>query len=288
MDEDVNMSAPHNAPDRAVGGRVQSVERALALMQAIADASPQGDTVAELALACGINRATAWRLLVTLEDHGMVDRDPATNRYQIGYTVARLAAASGTGGLVRRTHHVLEQVCAQTAEVASLAVGRRSGVVYVDEVAPLAVLTVSWLGRPVPLHATSTGKAWLAWLPKQEAREAVGPVLEGFTDATITDISRLDDELAQIREQGYAVCAGELEPALYGVSAPVLRPGGGRALAVFSIWGPVDRVPPSRFEALGAVVMHAAASVERALRDLFTLAGSLTTIVSGAIVHMMR
>jgi len=190
------MSAPHNAPDRAVGGRVQSVERALALMQAIADASPQGDTVAELALACGINRATAWRLLVTLEDHGMVDRDPATNRYQIGYTVARLAAASGTGGLVRRTHHVLEQVCVQTGEVASLAVGRRSGVVYVDEVAPLAVLTVSWLGRPVPLHATSTGKAWLAWLPKQEAREAVGPVLEGFTDATITDISRLDDELA--------------------------------------------------------------------------------------------
>jgi DNA-binding IclR family transcriptional regulator len=270
----MNASVPGNAPGRGAGGRVQSVERALALMQAIADASPRGDTVADLALACGINRATAWRLLATLEDHGMVDRDPATNRYQIGYTVARLAAASGTDGLVRRAHHVLEQACAQTGEVTSLAVGRRSGVVYVDEVAPPAVLTVSWLGRPVPLHATSTGKAWLAWLPAQEAREAMGPVLKGFTDATITDISRLTDELGRIRELGYAVCAGELESALYGVSAPVLRRSGGRALAVFSIWGPADRVPPSRFEALGAVAMDAAAAVERALRDLFTLAGS--------------
>jgi DNA-binding IclR family transcriptional regulator len=257
-------------------------------LRAIADTSPRGDTVAELALACGINRATAWRLLATLEDHGMVDRDPATNRYQIGYTVARLAAASGTGGLVRRTHHVLEQVYAQTGEVTSLAVGRRSGVVYVDEVAPPAVLTVSWLGRPVPLHATSTGKAWLAWLPEQEAREAAGPVLEGFTDATITDISRLTDELRLTRERGYAVCAGELESALYGVSAPVLRRSEGRALAVFSIWGPADRVPTSRFEALGAVAMDAAASVERALRDLFTLAGALTTSGSEAIVHIVR
>jgi DNA-binding IclR family transcriptional regulator len=55
----------------------------------------------------------------------------------------------------------------------------------------------------------------------------------------------------------------------------VLPRGGGRALAVFSIWGPADRVPPSRFEALGAIAMEAAASAERALRDLFTLAGGL-------------
>jgi DNA-binding IclR family transcriptional regulator len=260
------VSSPENGPDQASPGRVQSVERAIALLDAVAAASPRGDTVAELAMACGINRATAWRLLATLEGRGLVDRDPGTNRYQIGYTVARLAAASGVDGLVRRTHHVLERVSAQTGEAADLAVGRRSGLVYVDEVAPQSVLTVNWLARPVPLHATSTGKAWLAWLPEHEARGALGPVLEGFTDATVTDISRLLGELRQIREQGYAVSAGELEPALCGVSAPVLRPGEERPLAVFSIWGPAGRVPPSRFEALGAVAIKAAASAEAALR----------------------
>jgi DNA-binding IclR family transcriptional regulator len=265
-DKDVPVSTADNVPDHAWRGRVQSVERALALLDAIAAGPPRGSTAAELALACGINRATAWRLLATLEGRGLVDRDPATSRYQIGYTVARLAAAAGADGLVRRAHHVLERICAQTGEAAILAVGRRSGLVYVDEVAPPAVLTVNWLARPVPLHATSTGKAWLAWLPEQEARSVLGPVLEGFTDATVTDVSRLLGELGRIRERGYAVSAGELEPALCGVSAPVLRRGEDRPLAVFSIWGWADRMPPSRFEALGAVAIEAAASVEAALR----------------------
>lgn len=264
------MSTPDTAAagggTAASGGRVQSVERAISLLDAVADASPRGETVAELALACGINRATAWRLLATLEAHGLVDRDPGTNRYQVGYTVARLAAASGVDGLVRRTHHVLERVCAQTGEAADLAVGRRSELVYVDEVVPPAVLTVSWLARPVPLHATSTGKAWLAWLPEPEVRGLLGTTLDGFTDATVTDVSRLLVELEAIRDRGYAVSAGELEPTLYGVSAPVLRPDDDRPVAVFSIWGPVSRVPASRFDALGAVAIEAAAAVEVALR----------------------
>lgn len=261
------MSAADIVEAQAQRGRVQSLQRALALLDAIAGASPRGATVAELAFTCGINRATAWRLLATLESNGFVERDPATSRYEIGHTVTRLAAASGVDAVVRRAHHVLERVCAQTGEAAILAVARRSGLVYVDEVSPPAVLTVNWLARPVPLHATSTGKAWLAWLPEPEARGVLGPVLEGFTDTTVTDFGRLFGELAQIREQGFAVSAGELEPALFGVSAPVLRAGQSRPLAVFSIWGPVERVPRSRLQALGAVAIDAAVAVEAALRN---------------------
>ncbi len=222
-------TAEVDAGQPASRGRVQSVQRAIALLDAIATAAPAGQTAAELALACGINRATAWRLLATLEEQALVTRDPLTSRYQIGYTVARLAAASGVDAVVRRAHHVLERVCAQTGEAASLALARRSELVYVDEVAPPSVLTVNWLARPVPLHATSTGKAWLAWLPEPEARGVLGPALEGFTDATVTDLGRLFDEFAQIRAQGYAVSAGELEPALFGVSAPVVPAGRGAA-----------------------------------------------------------
>jgi DNA-binding IclR family transcriptional regulator len=249
-------------------GRVQSVQRAVALLDAIAATAPAGRTAAELALTCGINRATAWRLLATLEDQALVTRDPATNRYQIGYTAARLAAAAGVDGVVRRAHHVLERVCAQTGEAASLALARRSELVYVDEVAPPSVLTVNWLARPVPLHATSTGKAWLAWLPEAEARGVLGTALEGFTDATVTDVALLFDEFAQIRRQGYAVSAGELEPALFGVSAPVLsRNGAAEPQAVFSIWGPAGRVPQSRLEVLGAVAIDAATAVAGSLHD---------------------
>lgn len=220
--------------------------------------------MAELAAQCDINRATAWRLLGTLEAHRLVERDPSTNRYQIGFALIRMSAAAGYDGLVRRTRPILERVSAQTGETAALAVASRRGVTYVSEVAPPSVLAVSWLTREVPLHATSTGKAFLAWLPPQEARGMLEMPLRGFTDSTVTDPNRLLEQLAETRTRGYAECAGELEPTLYGVSAPVLSADDGRPVAVFSIWGPVDRVPVSRFSALGLVAIQAARDVRAA------------------------
>ena len=242
-------------------GLVQSVDRALKLLEGVATAAPRGGTVAELAAACDINRATAWRLLGTLEAHRLVERDPSTNRYQIGFAMVRMSAAAGHDGLVRRTHPILERVSAQTGETADLAVAGLHGVTYVGEVAPPSVLAVNWLAREVPLHATSTGKAFLAWLPREEALGLLETPLRGFTDTTVTDPRRLLKELTETRTRGYAQCAGELEPTLYGVSAPVLNAAGDRPLAVFSIWGPVNRVPVSRFTALGLVAIKAAADV---------------------------
>jgi DNA-binding IclR family transcriptional regulator len=131
------------------------------------------------------------------------------------------------------------------------------GLTYVDEVTPTAVLTASWLGRTVPLHATSTGKALLAFLPPAEVRRVLAEGLPAFTDTTITSPDALVAELDATRERGYGTCAGELESSLYGVSAPVLGPTG-RPLAVLSIWGPGDRVSKQTFAQLGAVVLEAA------------------------------
>ncbi|MFE4622717.1 IclR family transcriptional regulator [Streptomyces mirabilis] len=244
-------------------GRVQSLERAITLLQATADSSPDGETASNLAAQCGLNRATAWRLLSTLEQYGLVERSPVTNRYSIGFAVARMASAAGFDGLIRRAHGTLRRVSEQTGETANLAVVQQLGLTYVDEVTPPVVLSAKWLGRQVPLHATSTGKALLAWLPPEEAESLLTEPLTAYTDTTITDRARLRAELEETRERGYSVCVGEMEPNLYGVSAPVL---GNRAhpFAVVSIWGPQDRVPESRFAALGVLARAAADEIAQA------------------------
>jgi DNA-binding IclR family transcriptional regulator len=246
-------------------GLVQSVDRALRLLDRVAAAAPAGETAAALAAQCDLNRATAWRLLNTLEAHGLVERDSATNRYKVGLSLLRMSAGAGYDGLVRRSHPILERVAAQTGETADLAVAGLHGVTYVGEVAPPSVLAVSWLAREVPLHATSTGKAFLAWLPPAEARGMLEKPLRRFTDTTVTDLDVLMDDLAQTRARGYAECAGEFEPMLFGVSAPVMSPNDGRPLAVFSIWGPLSRVPVSRFRVLGPLAIEAAAEVRAVL-----------------------
>jgi DNA-binding IclR family transcriptional regulator len=240
---------------------VQSVDRALRLLDGVAAAAPQGETAAALASRCRLNRATAWRLLATLEAHGLVERDPSTNQYKIGLALLRMSAAAGYDGLVRRARPILERVSKQTGETADLAVAGLHGVTYVGEVAPPSVLAISWLAREVPLHATSTGKAFLAWLPADEVHSMLEQPLPRFTDTTISDVDVLMSELAQTRERGYAECAGELEPTLFGVSAPVLSAKDGRPVAVFSIWGPLSRVPVSRFHVLGPLAIEAAGDV---------------------------
>ena len=245
-------------------GRVQSVERAVALLEAVADGSAEGEPVAVLAARCGLNRATAWRLLGTLEAHGLVDRDPATQRYSVGFAVSRLAASAGVDGLVRRAHPVLVRLSERTGETADLAVARPLGLTYVDEVAPPSVLAANWLGRQVPLHATSSGKALLAWLPDTEVAALLEHRLPRYTDATLTSLKALRADLEQTRRRGYGSCVGELEPTLNGVSAPVLD-GTGRPMAVLSVWGPGDRVPPERFDELGRLTVSAAAEVAAAV-----------------------
>jgi DNA-binding IclR family transcriptional regulator len=256
------MTARNHQPAASV--RIQSVDRAIDLLQAVA---AETATAPVLARACGLNRATAWRLLKTLQARGLVALDEATGRYSIGLATVELGNAAGPDALIAAARPELERTCRETGETAALAVAGIDGLCYVDEVTPTAVLTASWLGRSVPVHATSTGKAMLAYLPAEQVRRVLGGELRSFTATTITDPQALAAELAATRARGYGVCAGELESSLFGVSAPVLDHAR-RPLAVLSIWGPHDRVHDGLFAELGAVAVRAAARVSAAHRGV--------------------
>ena len=247
------MGQPVNHP--GASGRVQSIDRAVELLDAIAG-SAEPETAPALADRCGLNRSTAWRILATLEHHGLVGRDPDGNRYGIGFAVLKLAAAAGHEPLVRLAHPLLRRLADATGETVNLAVARRLELVYADQVQARHVLAPNWLGHRVPLHATSTGKAFLAALPADELDALLRAPLERFTDTTITGRRALRTELEAVRERGYAISHGELEPALWGVSE-VARDARLRPAAVVSVWGSDARVR-ERIDELGARVAAAA------------------------------
>jgi DNA-binding IclR family transcriptional regulator len=237
--------------------RVQSVDRAMTLLRAVSGASADGSTAAQLAETCGLNRATAWRLLNTLELHGMVSCDRGTGHWSVGLAVMEIARSAGLDALVRSAHATLARLSRQTGETAALAVPGVGGLTYVDEVAPSAIVAAMWRGRTVPLHATSTGKVLLAFGDPAAVERLDGTALERFTPTTVVDLPELLSQLRQVRSRGFAVCRGEYEISAWGVSAPVLDVSG-RPVAVMSIWGPASRVAESRFEALGALAREAA------------------------------
>jgi DNA-binding IclR family transcriptional regulator len=237
-------------------GSVQAVDRAAALLKAVANADRPA-TVPELARACALNRSTAWRLLATLEGQGLVERDPQTQRYSLGYAIFQIASGDDHDSLVRRTHPALERLADETRATVSLAVAKRFNLVYVAQVDEPRALSPNWLGRSLPLHATSGGKAFLAWLPKAERDVLLAGRLKRYTPSTVTERRRLEQELAGDRRRGYSVCAGELEETLYGVSATVLDHRE-RPLAIVNVWGTSNRLPAERFPEIGAKAARAA------------------------------
>jgi DNA-binding IclR family transcriptional regulator len=238
---------------------VQSVNRAIALLRAVASTPAGQASVPALARACGLNRATAWRILKTLEGESMVALDPAGG-YVIGLGVLGLAAGAGHSALMIAAHPELAWASRRSGETAALAVPGSDGLTYIDEVIPPAVVVASWLGRTVPMHATSTGKALLAFLPESQAAALAAAGLPRHTPTTITDSGALLDDLRHTRERGFAVCDGELESTLLGVSAPVLDPAG-RPVAIISLWGPAGRVCADDFDRHGATAVQAARRV---------------------------
>lgn len=245
--------------------RIQSLDRAVALLRAIAASQPGTATVSALAQRCAINPSTAWRLLTTLEHHGIVERDPIKRTYEIGFITCRLSRAVGTDGLVRRCHATIEKIAATTRETASIAVALAApGLVYVDQVTATPEVSADWRGRRAPLHATSSGKAYLATLARDEIEATLPDRLERYTSTTITDRHALQADLARARARGYATCAGELEATCWGVSAPVLD-ARGTVEAIIGIWGPSRSVTPPRFAALGKVIAAAAHDLQARL-----------------------
>lgn len=257
-------SGPRLAEAVAGYQRIQAVDRAVALLKAVAD-STTPPNVLELAHACGINRSTAWRILRTLEHHGLVDRDTITQRYTMGYGAISIAAAVADDALVRRVRPLLEDLAVRTGESVTLAVAKRFNLVYVDQVDPPNLMMPSWLGKSLPLHATSGGKAFLAWLPADERAAILPKDLQRYTDRTIVDLGRLNRELDTVRQTGYALCVREYEEFSSGASAAVLS-SRQYPIAVINVWGPAPRNPAKKLHEIGREAAQTAQSI-RALLD---------------------
>jgi DNA-binding IclR family transcriptional regulator len=246
------------------GGSLQSVNRALTALELVADAGELG--VSELGRQLGVHKATASRLAAVLADRGLLERDPVTERYRIGFGLVRLAGAAMSGlDLVRLARPIMETLAERAREASNLGVRSGDDVVYVDQIAgSRSIVTVSWVGRRTPLHCTSNGKVVLAWADEPDRERLLAGPLESYTKHTVTDPDTLRRELESIRRRGYAQAVEELEEGLNAVAAPV-RQADGRVIAALGVSGPAFRMHAVDVPRMGLLTAEAAQAVSRQL-----------------------
>ena len=223
-----------------VRGGVQSLDRAFALLEYLADGpGPDGVALSELATRSGLPLPTIHRLVRTLVASGYVRQLPS-RRYALGPRLIRLGdAASRMLGEWARPQ--LAALVDATGESANLAMLDGDAVVYVAQVPSRHTMRMfTEVGRRVPAHCTGVGKALLATLPPAEVRALVARTgLPAATPHTITDPAALARELDTVRTRGYAVDDAEQELGVRCVAVAV--PGAPSATAL-SVSGPAARV----------------------------------------------
>ena len=236
------------------------MDRAAQLLTEVVHA-PGAVTFTELAAATGLAKSTTSRLLLALERNGLVRRDDA-GRFRPGEMFVRFAWRGGAeAGLTEVAQPFLDRLGRDTGETVNLGVGRDGMVEQIAQVDSVYVIgATNWLGRAVPLHSTAIGKVLLAY----GAAQLRPGRLERRTERTITGRAALETELAAVRQRGYAVIDGELEPGLVAVAAPVYRDGGA-VVAALSVSGPGTRLTPPRIADVAAACMAQASALSAVL-----------------------
>jgi IclR family acetate operon transcriptional repressor len=245
--------------------RVQSVERAFAVLGALAD-GPVG--VSDVAGRIALPKSTVARMLASLEQEGAVEQVPGERRYRLGPRIGALAAGlHETRGLVAIAHPTLADLAAATGEAAGLSVPDGRTMHYVDQVeSPNPVQVRDWTGSRIPMHAVSSGQVVLAHLPPPALARFLAEPMEAFTPSTVIDAAALLERLRDIRRDGHAWARGEFAGEIASVAAPIAG-ADGEVVAAVHVHGPTYRFPPpGRGAEIAAAVVAAGARIGARLR----------------------
>jgi DNA-binding IclR family transcriptional regulator len=249
------------------GTRVQAVERSVDLLFALAE-SPQ--TLTELVQRTGLKKATAFRLLATLDRSSLVVKSGAEGRYMLGPGCFRLlqGVTEDFGAITAVGRPALAELWERTAETITIHI--RVGIerMCVEELpSPETIRYVATVGAIEPLHVGSAGKILLAFMePSQLDRTVARLPLQRITGRTITDLERLRRELRLTRKRGWAMSDGERVAGAAALSVPIVDRTG--LVAALSILGPANRLTRARRLELLPFLVRAASAIEHSLAAL--------------------
>lgn len=211
---------------------VQSLVRGLSVIRTFNADRPR-QTLAQVAEATGLARATARRFLHTLVGIGYAGTDGTT--FWLTPRVLELGYSYMSGlGLPAIAQPRLEELSRQVGESSSLSVLDGPDIVYVNRVPVRRIMTVSiTIGTRFPAYATSMGRVLLSGLNPDQLDEYFEITeLVALSPTTIHDEARLREEIARVRDQGWAIVDQELEPGLRSLAAPVHSTEGAIVAAV--------------------------------------------------------
>jgi len=204
---------------------IESAQRAIRILKAF---QPEHRVwgVTDLSRHLGLSKSVVHRLLLTLEQEGVVQRDVESGAYRLGMEAYHIGMVYlGQWNLPGDSARYLRMLVHDLEMMAHLAVLDAGQVMYVNVVYPPRYAggeEFSWAGRRQPPIRSGLGKVLLAWMPRARLNQLLEPLaFEPITHRTIADRETFKKHLAQVRKQGYALDDQEISIGWRCVAAPV-------------------------------------------------------------------
>jgi DNA-binding IclR family transcriptional regulator len=248
------------------GNKVRSVERAVDLLEELmAQSSPI--SLVELSERVKLHPSTAHRILATLELRRFVYQDADTKLYTLGPKLLYPAQSGQPSQALRNfVTPILQEISQTTGESTTMAIRSGNHAMAIAKAASGRSVDVSLQsGALAPLHCTAVGKSILSNLDTLEVVKVIeAEGLAPNTPNTITDVSKLLDELKRVRKQGYSVDNEEWEIGIRCVAVPVFSEDG-KVFGAISISGPTGRITKEKAPGLAEKIRKSAAKLSARL-----------------------
>jgi DNA-binding IclR family transcriptional regulator len=244
------------------GAPISSIGRGIAVLACF---TPRAHslTLSELSQKSKLPMSSTHRVVAELTTGGFLVRGK-DKRYRIGtrmWSIAQLAPVSDQ--LRDRSLPTLARLYEETGENITLAVLDRGQALYVDRlVGEKTIPSASRAGGHLPLHTTGVGKVLLAYLDKEKIDSYLSRPLQRPTPYSVTDPEKLQVELAEVRQRGYAVARQEMTPGSGSVAVPILRRG--RCIAAVGVVSHLNKLDVPH---LVEILNQAALSIARELEE---------------------
>jgi len=245
---------------------IQSIKRAIEILNSFTTKDKELG-ITELSKKLKLHKSTIHRILVTLEDESLVVKNQITQKYHLGIKLFEL------GQIVQDQIEIrdyvlpfMRELAQKTDESIDLNILLDEKRVSIEKIeSPHDIRRIIQLGKVLPLYCGGSGKALLAFLPDEEIdkiiqKEKIIP----FGPNTITDTTKLKENLKEIRKNGYAISFEERILGSASVAAPILDYKG-KVVASLSISGPTTRFTEKKVPMFISLVKDAAQNISTSL-----------------------
>jgi DNA-binding IclR family transcriptional regulator len=247
---------PKNPKDRYL---INSILRASNILRCLTKDKAQFK-ISELCRELHLDRSTTYRILLSLEKCGLVEKDQETGEYALGLSTFEIGNTYlSRMDFIKISKPIMTELALKVQETVHLAVLSDTEIVYVDKVdSPRTLGVMSKIGQRAPVYCTALGKVLLAFQSENEQSRIIRKIrLTPLTPKTITSKPKLVEELKTIRKQGYSFDHREIEQEVECIGAPI-RDHLGNVIAALSISGPQRKIrTPQEKQFVSSVVKAA-------------------------------